>query len=422
MDSLFTLANNFRSGKPQSIVAICSAHPLVLRAALRLGKKQQTPVLIEATCNQVNQEGGYTGLNPKQFVQRIRSLCEMEDFNCNALILGGDHLGPNPWQHLKAEEAMSRAEQMVSDYAAAGFNKFHLDASMRCADDPEFLEEGFIASRAARMALVIEKTCKSHKHAPPAYIIGTEVPPPGGATHTLDEVTPTAASDALATVQIHRELFTRMGLEDAFSRVIGLVVQPGVEFGDVNVVQYQREKAKKLAHVLHKEPQLIFEAHSTDYQTSQSLLNLVQDGFSILKVGPWLTFALREALYALDNLDLALTPGRPTDTLMDKMETLMLSNSAHWDGHYKGSDNERRLKRHFSYSDRIRYYWPEQEAEDAVAYLTSRLQNQDIPETLLSQYLPASWRCAMQGESNPENWIINMIEQVILQYPKPSNQ
>ncbi len=52
------------------------------------------------------------------------------------LILGGDHLGPNPWTRLPADQAMEKAAAMVAAYAAAGFTKIHLDASMACADDP----------------------------------------------------------------------------------------------------------------------------------------------------------------------------------------------------------------------------------------------------------------------------------------------
>ena len=48
---------------------------------------------------------------------------------------------------------------------------------------------------------------------------------------------------------------------------------------------------------------LIFEAHSTDYQTPAALAALVRDHFAILKVGPALTFALREALWALDCIE-----------------------------------------------------------------------------------------------------------------------
>ncbi len=65
-----------------------------------------------------------------------------------------------------------------------------------------------------------------------------------------------------------------------------------------------------LCAVLDDEPDLAFEAHSTDYQGRQPLRELVEDGFAILKVGPELTFALREALYGLDLIAGDLFPDR----------------------------------------------------------------------------------------------------------------
>src|ERR1700743_1708764 len=118
----------------RGIYSVCTAHPLAIRAALRQGREDGSPVLLEATSNQVNQHGGYTGMRPKSFRELTRRLAEQEEFHFERIILGGDHLGPNPWRGKSAEEAMSLAEEMVAEYAAAGFTKIHLDASMACAD------------------------------------------------------------------------------------------------------------------------------------------------------------------------------------------------------------------------------------------------------------------------------------------------
>ncbi len=64
---LTELAGLRRDGTPMGVTSVCSAHPVVLRAALRYGKATLTTVLIEATCNQVNHLGGYTGMQPADF-------------------------------------------------------------------------------------------------------------------------------------------------------------------------------------------------------------------------------------------------------------------------------------------------------------------------------------------------------------------
>ena len=132
-------------------------------------------------------------------------------------------------------------------------------------------------------------------------------------------------------------------------------------------------------------PGLVYEAHSTDYQPAAALRALVDDGFAILKVGPGLTFALREALYGLDAIAGELDGSALS--LQPAMEALMLAQPQYWSSHYPGTPEERRLQRHFSYSDRIRYYWPEAAAQSAVDAVMRRLDGRAIPETLISQYL-----------------------------------
>ena len=141
------------------------------------------------------------------------------------------------------------------------------------------------------------------------------MPTPGGATETIEHLAVTRPEAAEATLQVHREAFAAAGTEAAFRRVIALVVQPGVEFGLANVVAYRPEQARSLSAALADMPGLVFEAHSTDYQPPAALAALVRDGFAILKVGPALTFALREALYRLDQIATALHPAWRTQSL-----------------------------------------------------------------------------------------------------------
>ena len=128
---LAALPEHRRLGEVRGLTSVCSAHPWVIEAAL--SAPGEAKVLIEATCNQVNQEGGYTGMTPADFRGFVEANRPAAGLPASRLILGGDHLGPNPWKHLPAEEAMQRAEAMVAAYVEAGFAKIHLDASMGCA-------------------------------------------------------------------------------------------------------------------------------------------------------------------------------------------------------------------------------------------------------------------------------------------------
>jgi D-tagatose 6-phosphate 4-epimerase len=398
------------------VTSVCNAHPIVIEAALLLGLRTGRRVLVEATCNQVNQEGGYTGMTPADFRRFVEAIAARVGLDRSRIVFGGDHLGPNPWKHLPANEAMERAKAMIEGYAGAGFAKLHLDTSMGCAGEPIALADEVTAERAAALAKVAEGIEGSGPA--PVYIIGTEVPTPGGAQHALDSLDVTRPEAALRTVEVHEKAFREAGLGAAFARAIGVVVQPGVEFASTEVIPYKPEKARRLTGALADLPGFVFEAHSTDYQPAANLDALVTDGFAILKVGPWLTFALREAFYGLDGVACVLHPSSKDDGLPAAMEALMLKEPGNWRKYYDGSPDELRLQRHFSFSDRIRYYWPRPEAQAAVDRLFAKLGDKPIPEPLISKYLGGLYPEVADGSlgARPRELVIGAVLQVLRRY------
>ena len=380
-------------GRRVGITSVCSAHPLVIEAAVLEVSETGQVALIEATCNQVNQDGGYTGMTPLDFRAYVAGIAGKMGFPADRIVFGGDHLGPNPWRKQSAEQAMAKALALTRAYAAAGFAKIHLDASMACADDPAVLAPAVIAERSARLAQAAEDGAKGLE--PPCYIIGTEVPVPGGAAEELGELVVSTPEDAAATLALHQAAFGALGLQGAYSRVLGLVVQPGVEFGHANVIGYVPEKAVGLV-AFRQGKGVVFEAHSTDYQSGAALKALVEGGFAILKVGPGLTFALREALYGLDQIAGLLTD-YPAGSLPAAMEAVMLAGPGDWAAYYHGDDRQQHSLRHFSYSDRIRYFWNRPEALASVGRLEAALAGVRIPETLISQYLPRLYPAVQDG-------------------------
>ena len=395
IERLLNLPAAHDTGRRYGIPSVCSAHPLVIEAALLEAADTGDVALIEATCNQVNQNGGYTGMTPQDFHDYVLGIAARVGFPPENILFGGDHLGPNPWRDLPAAQAMEKAIVMTGAYAAAGFTKIHLDASMSCADDPSPLPPAEIARRAAALA----KAADAKADIPPLFIIGTEVPVPGGAAEELDTLVITTPESATETIALHQQAFAAAGLGAAFDRVIGLVVQPGVEFGHANVIPFAPALATDLSDWRDKTGGIVFEAHSTDYQATEALAALVQGGFPILKVGPGLTFALREALYALDQIAGLIAADYDAGTLPNVMEGIMLSSPQHWQGYYHGDAVAQHLNRHFSYSDRIRYYWANPQAEAAVARLFGSLSDTPIPETLVSQFLPRLY-------GDVVNWVV----------------
>lgn len=419
MSILLDLIKRHKNGEVVGIYSVCSAHPLVLEASLEQAKQDKSPLLIEATSNQVDQFGGYTGMTPADFRNFVETLADQVGFPRDQLILGGDHLGPNRWQGLPADEAMQNAEKLIEAYVAAGFEKIHLDCSMSCKGDPIPLSDDIVAERAARLAVVAEKTAEQHGFANRVvYIVGTEVPVPGGEAEEIAELEVTSPSAAKMTINAHQEAFSRVGLNNIWERVIGLVVQPGVEFDHTKVIDFIPAKAQILSQVVNDYENLVFEAHSTDYQTQEAYQALVKNHFAILKVGPALTFALREGLYALCEIENVLFPAAQCSNLREVLETQMLAHPENWKKYYHGNALEQRFARSFSFSDRIRYYWTNAEISNAVEKLLANFEHLDIPLPLLSQYLPEQYSAVRAGTLAPrgKDLVLDKVRAVIRQY------
>ncbi|WP_137112838.1 class II D-tagatose-bisphosphate aldolase non-catalytic subunit [Rhodobacter sp. SY28-1] len=373
-----------RAGEAIAIPSVCTAHPDALEASLTLAETLDQPIVVEATSNQVNQDGGYTGLRPANFLSFVRAIATKSHVARERILFGGDHLGPQAWRKLPAEDAMQKAHRMVADYAAAGFTKIHLDCSEGCLGETAQLPDETTATRSAALAAT------ALKHAPDAtkllFVIGTEVPPPGGArTDDHGDIPPTTPDSAKSTLEAHRDAFNAAQIP--LDQIGGLVVQPGVEFSPMEVHHLPLARDPGLLGALTDWPGVCLEAHSTDYQHPEAYPRLAQLGFAFQKVGPALTFAWREALYALDTMR-AQTGWSTGPSLPDAMEEVMLANPGHWKAHIHGP--EQRLQRHFGLADRIRYYWPDAKAQAAVQRLLTDLADKHLPDPLLAAHFRPS--------------------------------
>ena len=424
-----------KQGKSVGIYSVCSANGYVIEAALKRGLSDGSCVLIESTANQCDQNGGYTGMKPADFKKFVLDIADRNGFDRNRVFLGGDHLGPLTFAGKDEPEAMADAEELIGHYVGAGFTKIDIDTSMKVnSDAPDIrLSDEIIAGRGARLAQVAEDTYrqvleKDPDAVPPVFIIGSEVPIPGGAVGSEDNgVQVTKVEDFKNTVAAFEKAFRDAGLgQDVWDRVIGVVVQPGVEEKDSGCTEYDREKAKDLMASIKEFPGLVFEGHSTDYQTKIKLRELVEDGVGILKVGPGLTFAMREAMFALENIEKELLFGTNTEPskFAETLDAEMLKNDRNWRKHYQGTELELRLKRKYSFSDRCRYYMPVPEVEKAAERLLSNLRTTGIPLNLLSQFMPIQYTKVREGllENEPEALIEDRITNTIDEYLYATHQ
>lgn len=419
-----------RAGIKCGIPSYCTGNEMVIEVLLRRAKLLDTPVLIEATANQSNQFGGYTGLKPKDYYNKVLNMAQKLGVPEHLVILGGDHLGPLTWQDKPEAEAMALSEELVYQYVRAGFTKIHLDTSMKVADDPEgLLSTETIARRGVRLYKVCMKAYadllqEKPNAMRPVFIIGSEVPIPGGAQEAEDTLAVTRPEAFEDTVRTYKRMFAEAGVAEGWKDVIAVVVQPGVEFGDDQVFLYDREAASDLCAKLEDYPEVVFEGHSTDYQTADCLRKMVEDGICILKVGPALTYGLREALFSLSLMEKELVPAEEQAYLIEALEHSMIDNPTNWQKHYHGNLKQLALARKYSFSDRVRYYIGDPKITAIIEKLFDNLRKYPIPANMLHQYMPVQYAAVRNGtlDSDPRELALDGVTQFAYDYEYAAGQ
>lgn len=385
-----------KEGK-RALVSFCIANPLAIRVVLKgqLGKKE-FPALFEATSNQVNHKGGYTGMRPSDYKDMIYKIASKLGFPTEKIIFGGDHLGPLPFSDLPADDAMQEAEEMVKEYVLAGFQKIHIDTSMALGGESHPSKE-VIASRGVRLISIAERTYLELQQTgrsstfKPFYVIGSEVPPAGGKKHE-EKVRVTTVDDIRDTLLAYKNEFEKRGLSYIWSRVAALVIQPGVEFGNETVDEFSVIGFGNTALAL-KGTDVDFEAHSTDYQTRDSLKKLVDNRFAILKVGPAITKSLTEALFKLEQIELEMLSddAEGASNFKETLISVMRESPKNWRNYYSGYAD---IELQHSLLDRSRYYLGNQKVNTSIQKLFRNLDASIpiAPAGLIRYYFPEQFR------------------------------
>jgi D-tagatose-1,6-bisphosphate aldolase subunit GatZ/KbaZ len=180
------------------------------------------------------------------------------------------------------------------------------------------------------------------------------------------------------------------------------------------VIDYVPVRSLQLARRIEEERGIVYEAHSTDYQTPEALAALVQQHFAILKVGPAVTFALREALWGLADIQAALD-GRAGGSLKEVVLAAMRKDPQYWHAYY-GDGARQTLDLQYSLSDRVRYYWNVPEVRAACVALISDLRARGMPLALLSQYLPGQYAAIRSGRlANDPHEVLLAAGRVVLE-------
>lgn len=413
-------------GIASGIASYCTANSIVIEAIFEYYSDSDDYVLIECTANQVNQFGGYTGMTPADFRDYVFDIADKTGFPKDRIILGADHFGPLAWADKDEEEAMENAKELVRLAVLAGYTKIHLDTSMLLGSDDasKKLSDEVIARRGAELYGVCEETfierCEEFPDSiHPVYVIGSEVPIPGGEYMEKATLEVTSPQDFETTIDTYDKIFKEYGFEDAWDNIIGVVVQPGVEFSNEDIHDYNRCDSKELCEKLKEYPNLVFEGHSTDFQFKEKLKEMVEDGIAILKVGPAVTYALREGLFSLSLMEKELIKEDPKrSNFMEFLDEVMIENPKDWEKYYQGSDFEKELQRKYSFSDRSRYYLARNDINITINRLFENIDLHSVPLGMIKQYFPNAYISLRTGNisKNAKNLVKSNICDVLDDY------
>lgn len=393
----------------KGIYSVCSSNFYVIEASLEFAKEKDDYILIEATPHQVNQYGGYSGMTPEDFKNLVIRLLKDKKIEENRVILGGDHLGPLPWRGEPSSIAMKKAKELIKAFVESGYQKIHIDCSMSLSDDPSILSPELIAERSRELIEIAEETAKNFD-LKPVYIIGTDVPKAGGG----EEEGITTIEEFKESILAFKKSFSDMPW--IWNRIVGFVIMLGIGFNYDTVFPYIREKTKGIINEVIKED-LFVEAHSTDYQSRESLKSMVEDGVRILKVGPALTSAFRRAVFLLSLIeDEIIEEESNRSKIKNVVLEFMLKNDKYWKDYYKDVKNVK-LDIWYNLLDRIRYYWEYEPVKKALGKLFDNF-SEGIDIRFVYQYFYDSYFLVREGKlrNTPIDLIKNEIKKVLEDY------
>jgi D-tagatose-1,6-bisphosphate aldolase subunit GatZ/KbaZ len=122
------------TGIKRTLFAACPNSLSVIRAALKSAKRCNAPVKFAATLNQVDLDGGYTGLTPPEFVNTIRA--HARNLNVTSpVIIAIDHGGPwlkdlHSAENWPYEKTMAAVKKSFEAAIMAGYDLIHVDPTV----------------------------------------------------------------------------------------------------------------------------------------------------------------------------------------------------------------------------------------------------------------------------------------------------
>lgn len=334
-------------------------------------------MLIETTSNQVNQFGGYSKNQPKDFIKKINKLIKSVKINKKFIYFGGDHLGPLPWKKNRSSLALKNSINLIDLYLKANYQKIHIDTSIRCKDDNSLTNKEIFE----RTEYILKNIQNKKILKKVFFVFGSEVPLAGG--NDIQKIKITENNKIITEYQNFSKLLKS---EKLSTKDFALVIEPGMKFKNHSITE-PRLKNFEIKKKFSKKNKFYFEAHSTDYQYLKILKKLVKNNFKILKVGPELTFNLVKSFLFMEQVQKKYYKSK--NNFKEIILKKMFLNNVYWRDYFK-KNGKRKLEKKLinSFFDRTRYYLDNKDVINSIKTLEiniNKLKRKNIIKSLLNK-------------------------------------
>lgn len=279
-----------RTGVPRTLFAACPNSMAVIKASFRAAKRNNAPIYFATTLNQVDCDGGYTGMTQQEFTRILAREAEAVNYT-GPYIVAIDHGGP--WlkdkqsiERWDTERAMDGVKKSYEAAILAGYDLIHVDPTVDIfLPKGEIINIHTVAKRTVELIKHAEDFRKARNIAPISYEVGTEEVHGGLADETTFD---TFLTDL------------KKGLADAGMPEIWPIFIVGKVGTDLHTATFDPEVAKTLTAKVRPYGSYI-KGHYTDGVTNPEEYPL--SGMGAANVGPEFTMSEYEALAELEQVE-----------------------------------------------------------------------------------------------------------------------
>lgn len=361
------------TGVKRTIFAACPNSLSVIRAALKSAKRCNAPIKFAATLNQVDIDGGYTGLTQKEFVNTIR--IQARSINLySPVIVAIDHGGPwlkdvhnrEKWSY---DKTLAAVKVSFEEAIKAGYDLIHVDPTIDITlKKGENISIDLVAGRTLELIEHAEKFRKKNNLPRISYEVGTEEVHGGLADMSV----------FIRFLELLKEGLKQRDISDAWPCfVVGKVGT------DLHTTTFDSEIAVKLTETAKKYGSLI-KGHYSDNVTNPEAYP--ESGMGAANIGPEFTEMEYDGLIELEHLQDTLAEegriGKPVEMKRKLWEAVI--RSGRWKKWLHSSENPEDFysntpaRQEWLVKTGCRYIWEDPDVVAGRARLYENLNMQGI--------------------------------------------